>query len=282
MSSDDKPPLYPSNIADPTPIAVPQHPPSHKVQQTVGKRKKLTGNPKFKGNGKRVDAELYEAIWEAWRDGNRSISRLAGMYQMSWSTIKKLVTKGHYDRGFPAFVERLKVWEAAAASAKVATKDDTAKRKAEEWDKATTEHLKLTNATRYGLAHLIRKAVEATQKVEFTKTRKRRVIDSNGNATTIDEEVPISAVTMAEVWRTISTSVETVSRIESFWRGGPTSKSEVLNGALTAIKAFQNLTPEELNYIIESGGDLPPGVTHEDLFGAGSVSPEADDPNAKN
>lgn len=274
MATDPKdpttpPPLdpLPTNVADPTFVLPSGTRPIKDNRYQRGKRKFITGDPKFKANGKRISAEQYEAIWEAWRDGNRGKSKLAALFSLAWSTIDVLVKRGYPDRGFPAFIDRLKLWEAAAASAKIATIEDKKKRADEEWEKATQEHLKLSNATRFGLAQLIRKAVEATARVEFTRTRKRRVLDKAGTVQVIDEEVPISAVTMAEVWKTIVQSVETVGKIESFWRGGPTSRSEIMGSAVSALHAFQKLTPEQLDYIISSGGDLPPGVTSEDLFG---------------
>jgi len=267
MSDPTKPPL-PTHVVDPQ-VTTPhlRTTPDNQGIYAKGKRRRIKGDPKHKSHGKRIDAEVYEAVWEAWRDGTRNMSRLAAMFSFSHQTIKRLVKAGYPERGFPSFIERLRVWEAAAATAKTSTIEDKKKKAEDEYEKSKAHILQLSQGTKQGLAILIMKAHAATQRVEFTRQRKRKVMDKDGNVQTIDEEVPISAVTMAETWRTIVNSVEAVGRIESFWRGGPTTRTELMHSAASALQAFQKLTPEQLDYIITSGGALPPGVNHEDLFG---------------
>ena len=114
----NEPPPLP-NTADPT-LILPQVRTTRENagSYTKGKRKLIKGDPKYAANGKRIDAELYEAIWEAWRDGTRNKTRLSALYKLSWQSIHRLVETGYPERGFPSFLERLRVWEAAAATAK--------------------------------------------------------------------------------------------------------------------------------------------------------------------
>jgi hypothetical protein len=279
MSNPNDPPAPPPpNVPDPTTVIPPPHTTAKNGGSYIkGKRKVIKGDPKHKHHGKRIDAELYEAIWESWRDGTRNKSRLSAMFSLSFQTISRLVEDGYPERGFPSFIERLRVWEAAAATAKTSTIEDKKKKESEEWEANKAHMLKLSHATKIGLGNLIMKANVATQRAEFIKNRKRKVLDKHGDVHVIDEDVPASALEMADAWRTIVNSVEAVGRIESFWRGGPTSRAEIMGTAASALAAFQKLTPEQLDYIITSGGAMPPGVSAEDLFGTVTTT-SSDDP----
>lgn len=234
-----------------------------KPSTATGKRKGKSSDPeKAERHGRTVTHVLYEAMWEAWRDGNRSKRALSKMFRCSWETVHRIVEKGSPRNNWTSLRERTKIWDAQQFQAQQTAAATTAIQQTDEYQKARAEQLKISQAGKAGIAILMRKLAIATQNATFV--RQRKTTDKSGNTIMVD--VPPDAHELAHTAQKLVQGLTELGKHESFWLGGPTERPEI-TGALSGVLS---LPEDKLLAIIENGGALPDGVTDEQLFGKAS------------
>lgn len=212
-------------------------------------------------HGKRLSFELYEAMWQAYRDGRRSKSSLQRQFNVGYETASRVVDLGYPDRGWLALKDRAAQWDEAKIIASQQASVEQAKQALSDYQQARTDNLNLIKASKAAIAKLVRKALNSVESASFTKVRRRK----NKNGDYVDVDMPPSAFEMADALRTIAQAVKDLGAHESFWLGGPTERSEVNVSGVQ--QGWLSLSEEQLEYIVNSGGELPPGVSEEQLFG---------------
>lgn len=266
-STASEPPGLPELAGNATPADFPEPGNTHGPRR-VGKR--LVKNPVNKKHGKRMSPALYESLWEAWRDGQRNKSELCRMFQLSWDTLDRVVNGGY--PGMPALKERLIIYE--ADKTRLAQEADIAAMTLanQEYVKARKINLEMINGVKASLVHLVRKAVPAAQVALFSRVKRMR---SKDGTTWVDVDVPANAFEVADALKTITGALRELGVHESLWMGGPTERTAEGEGT---AKPLTSLTDEQLDYVLQNGGALPPGVTDEMLFGRAPGGP----PTGKN
>lgn len=243
------------------PILDPQ-PQSKDPTTLMGSISKDPYNPKAK-NGRRVTRELYDAMWESWRDGDRKISTLARVFAVSVQTADRIVKRGLPVHGWPSLLDRAKAWDAARLQADSLAAAAAFQDVRSAWDVAKSDNLKLAQFSKGALAQAMKKAMEAVASMKFVKYR--RVLDQTKTpAVWATIETPMNGLEISEALRTIAGAIKEIGQFEAYWLGGqPQADGTVAN----PFQGWNKLTAEQINYIA-STGQLPPGVTDDMLWGS--------------
>lgn len=219
-------------------------------------------NPKAK-NGRRVTRELYDAMWESWRDGDRKVSTLARVFSVSIQTSDRIVKRGLPAHGWPSLLDRAKAWDAARLQADSLAAAAAFQDVRSAWDIAKSDNLKLAQFSKGALAQAMKKAMEAVASMKFVKYR--RFLDrSLTPAVWTTVETPMNGLEISEALRTIANAIKEIGAFEAYWLGGqPTPDGGITN----PFQGWNKLTPDQINYIAATG-QLPPGVTDDMLWGS--------------
>lgn len=236
-----------------------QTPPTRPTMAVISKN---PDDPNAK-HGRRLTRDLYDAMWEAWRDGDRRISTLAKIFGVSAQLADKVVKKGHIPTGWPSLNDRAKVWDAAKLQSDSLAAAAAFQEVRSAWDTTKAENIKLANFLKGTLAHAITKAREAVSTMKFVKYR-RMLNRSVSPAVWETVETPMNGLEISEALRTLAAAVKDIGSFEAFWLGGkPLGDGEVAN----PFAGWSRLNPEQIEYIANTG-QLPPGVTDEMLWGS--------------
>jgi hypothetical protein len=231
--------------------------------------KSLMGNisknpdaPKAK-NGRRITRELYDAMWEAWRDGDRKVSTLTKIFGLNPATSHRIVKLGLPTLGWPSLNERSKSWDGAKLQADSLAAAAAFQEVRSQWDISKSDNLKLAAFSKNSIAKAMQKCADAVGSMKFVKYR--RVLDRNVTPhvwTTI--ETPMNGLEISEALKTLATAIKEIGLFEAFWLGGqPNQDGQPTN----PFAGWNKLTPDQINYIATTG-QLPPGVTDEMLWGS--------------
>lgn len=234
---------------------------------TPHKRRTIRGLPEDAKHGRRISHELYEGIWEAYRDGIRGKNKLSKMFQLSWDTISRVIEDGYPAANWPALKDRLVSWDHAQYLAEQKRNVEMKALENDEWAKARKDNLLLAQVSKAAIATLCQKAVGAAKNAVFEKQKK--ILDKNGNV--ITTTLPANGFDVATALRTMAHAIEAIGKHESFWLGGPTDRTEIISSADKVL----GLTAEQTKYIIEHNGALPPGMSDEEIFNLASQGGDA-------
>lgn len=213
--------------------------------------------------GKRVSQETYEGIWEAWKKGMRTKRALMVAFNVNHSTITRLVDRGYPNRGWKSIRKR---WEEYEEEQHVEQQRLMIAQQAamqDKWDEAKKENLGLLRAAKVATARMVKAMVEACERITFTRTKRYK----NKAGDWVEEEVPLQGGALAAAMLRMAQAIDILQTKEAFWLGGPTEVKELRGGPFAR---WMELTPEQLAFI-EEHGQLPEGVTEEDLLGPAFV-----------
>ena len=151
---------------------------SHPAQPKVRKGKRVySTDPDTKKFGFRVTHALYEAMWEAYRDGKRSILEIRLLFGVGEQTAATVVNRGYPQKGWIGLKERAKRHDLQVQTAAQKEAAAEALKRSDVWQRAKDENLKYLKVARAATVYVMQKAVEAAQTAKFTRTRK--TLDKN-------------------------------------------------------------------------------------------------------
>ncbi len=119
--------------------------------------------------------------------------------------------------------------------------------------------MRLLRALRAVCTSQVVKLGETLKGMPMTRQVVHYSVDSKGATIRKTVERPLDAVETASVARALSTAITVASKMESLWLGGPTERIE-------NIPESEKLSQSELDYINTHDGELPPGMTIEQLI----------------
>ena len=193
-------------------------------------------------NGRRMTEEEYEAIYQSWRGGLKSSVSLGLKFGWSDETIRVLLKYGNKRRNWLPFAQREAIATESLRQATTAVAEKIAGRAVDDWEKAKTHDLLLINGSKVMLAGLLKKFQESVNTVDFSKM-------SGGSA--------------CANARALATAIEVLVRAESLLLGKPTERKEITPG-----DGWDKLNLEQLQYVIDHHGQLPPDMDEGALFPA--------------
>lgn len=228
---------------------------------------------KRKFHGNRVTQQLYDAMWKAY-DGGMTVKRdLAKLFGLSDQTIRRVVDEGYPSRGMVALKQRAKEKLHTEVQAEQIVRAKAALDVADEWQQAREHNLNLIRAAKGGVAKMVQAWFQQMDNVRWV--RERRYKDAKGNYQTI--EVGLTAADAARIGLQIAQAGDIFLKMEALQMGKPTENLNV------TAPGWLTMSDDQVAHII-STGQLPPGVTDEQLFGAqaGALAlPEVSKPTAE-
>jgi len=220
----------------------------------------VKGSRDKKRNGRRMTHALYEAMWEAYKQGDRKHRSLMKRFDISQVTVSRAINKGWPDYGWIPYKDRMLALEQAKIDREAKDAREVSESQKNEWQKAKADSLKISQGVRIAVARLLRGLVDAAERATFTRTK--RIRQPDGTFTV--QEAPMNAYEVSECLRRIASSVREIGAHDIGWlMDEPARFAEVSD----RYKGFLQLTEEQMDHIVKTGGQLPPGVTLEQLLG---------------
>ena len=209
--------------------------------------------------GRRVTHEEHEAMFQAWKGGMRNQADLARRFHVTDDTIRKYVNRGIDANGWIAWKERLRTEQRISAETQTKIAANIAKDITDEYGKVREETMKLLRALRGACTVQVHKILRVLEATPMTRQVVRYSLGKEGQVVRETVERALDAVEAASVVRALSTAISVGSKMESLWLGGPTERIE-------NIPESEKLSQADLDYINTHEGELPPGMTIEQLI----------------
>lgn len=215
--------------------------------------------------GRRITLPAYEAMWALYRDGIRNIAEIARRVNYHRSTVQHTIDLGYPQLQLKPLKLRLIEFEGDIKQRKDKIAVENAFNVVAAVQKMRQESMQLSSATRGGLARLLKKLLEQVETATFEKVR--RVKDDEGNWITV--RLPANAHEMAETLEKMATSLQILCEHDMKWIDDDDLRKQIIG----VVRKVGTITEDQLNYIVEHGGDLPPGMSPEQFFNAQLVMP---------
>ncbi len=219
---------------------------------------------------------VYEQMWDYYRDGTRLKADLAQRFGIHKDTAARAVERGWPERGFIALKERAREHDEMKMEAERKVALDKHREITDAWYKAGKQFNRVAdNAVAFCIAALSAvSSLAATRDAEgrlslrpltkWVKRRNVRVVEGQRVVEMFDEEVPLTVSEGIKVQAQLLKSAALAGAFKRLWP--LTSDSErAQDGEPGGLAA---LTMEQLQHIAETG-QLPEGVSAEDVFGVG-------------
>lgn len=205
-------------------------------------------------HGRRVTDEVRDKMYADWKAGTpRATNTLARKYGISFVTARRIIVQGNASRGWQPFKVMLALESETVKKAEAAAEEKITETLVDEWQKARGQDLTLLQAQKSLLARLLKQFKENLEAITFGST----YYDKNGEA----HEVPVTWSEAVGSASRLAQATEILVKAESLLMGKPTERKDV-----NVTDPWEKLTPEQCRQIAETG-QLPDGVTEEELFG---------------
>ena len=219
-----------------------------------------------------IDRDAYDRLTEIYLHGTRSIRGLATKGGVAYQTARKAIEVGWPAQGWDALAERARLYDKLHAEGQTATSPERAK-SARDWIKMRDDYIEIAAGVRVGLAKSLRILVQNVDLAVATKMAPQRqvhfeeVLDDKGaivrripHTLTVDVMLPPSIHAIADSFSQIASALDRT--------GGGELEQLMANPPPGATgKRGHRLTAEQIRYMAENQGKIPPGVTMEDLGG---------------
>ena len=250
MSDDQVPPPEPPKPPDLRSVPLPPHPKRNKARLTMG-------------------PDDYERLAVSYLTGVRTVRGLAKACGVSQNTAKRAI-----ERGWPRFKwaplrDRAEVYDRqrAAETAKTANVSPAQADEMGRWVQMRTESMSVGRALRamaQRLAIKLNQEVDRAVSTRVVQERRYRDVKVGKRVVqrleVVNVTLPPYLPALAEAASAITRTASAAGAMEAFW--AKITAPDHLKGA---SEGWDKLTPSELDYIVENGGKLPPGVTIEQL-----------------
>lgn len=220
-----------------------------------------------------ITAQTYEAMWEVYRDGQRTKRELQRVFNVSEPTARRAIEHGWPDRGFQALRTRAREHDMQRAEAERQAALDKHKEATDAWYRAGKQFNRVAdNAVTFCILAMqqisqlvVQQGPNGPQLRRLTKWVRRREVVMEGERRVTryyDEEVPLTTAEAVKLEASVLKSAAMASAFKKLWPV-TTDEEKAISGPPQGLAA---LTLEEMDHIIETG-QLPPGKTAEDVFG---------------
>ncbi len=222
-----------------------------------------------------ITAQVYEAMWEVYKNGNRTQGELAHRFGIHIRTAKRAIHRGWAARGFMALKERAQEHDRLKIEAERQAALDAFKERTDAWYKAGKQFNRVADqvvvfciAATQQISNLtiVRSADGKVALRPLTKWVKKRSTETDAQGNRVvrmyDEEVPLTVQEGVKLQQSVLRAAGMASAFKRLWPQ-QTDEERAANGPPTGLAA---LTEDQLRHITETG-ELPPGISAEDVFG---------------
>lgn len=229
--------------------------------------------PTPRTKGKPMDRQTYEEMADAYVKGRRSAGELTTIFGVAFKTSQKAIDHGWPEKGWAPLRERAAFYDKLHNETQNRESPQRAK-EARDFLAMREEYMKIAHGVRSGLAQCLGVAIPLIATASRTRVEQRRVermeevLGRDGKVVkriprtiTVDVEVNLPFTELADAIAKISSALERTG-------GGELEQlSAKLPTNATGGRRKHNLTIEQLTFMAENAGKLPPGVKLEDLGG---------------
>lgn len=214
--------------------------------------------------------EDYDKLWEQYRDmPARSIKGLVRLSGRSEKTCTRAVKTGWPKRGWPALEDRVQLWDRQKREREDKPLTEAQVTEIQRFMQMKSENLNWSRALRALASRLANRVNDAIEAAVATRIHKRsRVIQEQRGRRVIervvqeDVELPPSLPQLASAARDVASIGTMAGELERHWARIPAPDDA------NAGSGWDSLTDEQMDYVIKNNGQLPPGVTHDQLRGS--------------
>lgn len=222
-----------------------------------------------------VSAELYERMWEVYKKGQRTSAEIMRECLVSEPTARRAINSGWEDRGFAPLKQRAREHDKMQAEVERQRLMDQHKEATDAWYKAGKQFNRVAdNAVAFSIMAMqqivnlvVVRTPNGQQMRPLTKWVRRRVAEQGEDGRVrhryYDEEVPL---TTAEAVKLEAAVLKAAAMASAFKRMWPTQTDDQRAQQAGPPSGLAALTMEQMQHILDTG-QLPPGVTAEDVFG---------------
>jgi hypothetical protein len=206
--------------------------------------------------GRRFSHQEWEAMYQAWKAGNRNQTALARQWRCAADTVHKYIESGLPVNGWPSFRARLQMENQTSADARERVTAGITAQILDEYGKVRQENLQVLRALRAACTAQVQRMIENIKATPWTRMVTVYRLGKEGQQSRETIERPLDSYELASVARAISTALSMAGKMESFWLGGPTERVE-------NIPESEKLSEAEIDYVNDHQGAMPPGMTPE-------------------
>lgn len=220
-----------------------------------------------------MDRQTYEQLADIYIKGRRSIRELVTATGVAVKTANKAIDRGWPEKGWAPLRERAEFYDRMHTQAADKESPQRAK-EARDFLAMREEYLKIAHGVRSGLAQCLGVAIPLIATATRTRVEQRRVermeevLDRAGR---VMKRIPRTIVIDVEVNLPFTELADAIAKISSALERTGGGELEQLSAKLptntTGGRRKHNLTVEQLRFMAENRGMLPPGVKLEDLGG---------------
>lgn len=206
--------------------------------------------------GRRFTHQEWEAMYQAWKAGNRNQTALAREWRCAADTVHKYIESGLPVNGWPSFRIRLQTETQVSQDARERVTAGITAQILDEYGKVRQENLQVLRALRAACTEQVKLMIHNLKSTTWTRMVTMYRVGKDGQQVRETTERPLDSYETAAVARAISTALSMAGKMESFWLGGPTERVE-------NVPESEKLSEAELDYMTSHDGAMPPGLTFE-------------------
>jgi hypothetical protein len=219
-------------------------------------RDELPGVRFKKGRHAQYTYEQWDTVYKAWAAGERSLIVLARRFRIDSDTIGVWARKGVASKHRPSFHDRLRDENDIVREAKAKASERMATELVDERQQVRQGNLKVLLGLRGVVAKTLGKAIEKFDTVTWTKKERITVMVKKRMMVQLVDR-PLDSREYASILRQLSGAMALIGKMESFFVGDVAGEDE--------IPEELKFTPAELDYMAKHDGEIPPGMTMEQM-----------------
>jgi hypothetical protein len=223
---------------------------------------------------RRVDRDLYDRMAEAYLHGNRSVKALAREVGVSEPTAHKAIYQGWPANDWSPLKARAALYDKLHTEGREKVSPERA-RIARDWLKMKDDYIEIAAGLRVGIARCVAKAIKASEDAiagriqAVRQVHMEEVIDEAGRVTRrIPRTLTVDVNQPPDLHAVVASLSQLAAALER--TGGGELEQLLAKPPADALGrgGKHKFTPEQIRYMAENQGKLPPGVTLDD-FGEG-------------
>ncbi len=226
--------------------------------------------PPRRGGYAPITRDLYDRMTETYLHGTRAIGALSRAHNIAHVTAKKAIEVGWPKNGWDALKERARLYDKLHNANVQNTSPERAER-ARDFLKMREDYIEIAAGIRVGLAKAVSQLLRSVDGSVATQLRPQRqihmeeILDAKGR---IIRRIPRTIVVDVQVPPSIHAIAASLSQVAGALErtgGGELEQllARVPSGA--ASRRGHRLSDEQIAFMAENQGRLPPGVKLEDL-----------------
>lgn len=216
--------------------------------------------------GQHVDNVLYQAMAETYLTGKRTIEELVIDHGVAFRTGKRAIEVGWPEKKWPSLQDRALLYDKQHVD-QVNSASPVRAKHAKNWLEMREDYIKISSGIRGALAKTIGKIIQNTDGAVATQVRPVRrvhyeeVLDGKGKVIRRIPRTLTEDVTMAPSIFDVATALNQIASALERTGGGELQQMLAKPPQGSTGRRGHGLTEEQIRWMAENRGAIPPGVT---------------------